>query len=415
VTTELSPAPGGVRPAGYKPGDQLHVTLGEIANRGMAIAHTPEGQAVFVLFGLPGEEVVIEIDRVHKDRMHAHVVEVIVPSRDRVQPLCPYFGTCGGCSFQHMTYEKQLDVKRGVVVETLRRIGRFEDAPVLPTLPSPDPWFYRNQARFSTNRWGDVGFTRRMSNRVIRIETCYIMQPAIRDAMPLLQGKGAGLHQIVLRASDRTGGMMIAPDLSDRGVALPSGQARLLEEVDGVEFRISPAAFFQVNTAQAERMARLVRARLALKPEDIVTDLYAGVGFFSKLIAPYCARIYAIEVSRQAAWDAAENLAGVENVSYVEGEVERALPYLLERPNKVLLDPSREGCAPAAVQAILDLEPERIVYVSCDPATLARDLRLMVDGGYRLLEVQPLDMFPQTYHVECVVTLIRKSEQFTRG
>jgi 23S rRNA (uracil1939-C5)-methyltransferase len=418
VTTDTSPSnPATVQPRrpGYKPGDQLRVTLGAVVNRGMTIAHTPEGQAILVSFGAPGEEVVVEIDRVHKDRITAHVAEILRPSPDRVTPLCPYFMTCGGCNYQHLSYEAQLELKREVVVETLRRIGRFDDAPVLPTMPSPSPWFYRNQARFSTNRWGDVGFTRRMSNHVIRIDTCYIVERPIREAIPRLQGKGAGLHQIVVRSSSASGALMVAPNLSGRGVDLPTGQSALVECVDGQEFYISPAVFFQVNTAQAENMARLVRERLDLRPDDVLADLYAGVGFFSKLLAPLCRTVYAVEISRQAAQDAAHNLAGVENVRYVEGEVERVLPTLPERPTKVLLDPSREGCAPAAVDAMLDAAPERIVYVSCDAATLARDLRRLVDGGYTLREVQPLDMFPQTFHVECVVALARHSAGLTRG
>lgn len=385
----------------------LRLTLESLGNRGVTIAHTAEGEAVLVSFGVPGEEVIVAVDRAHKDHLQAHVVEVLTPSPDRVPPLCPYFGACGGCNFQHIAYERQLALKREVVVETLRRIGHFTDVAVLPTLASPSPWFYRNQARFSTNRWGDVGFTRRMSSDALRIDTCYILEPAVRDTLPALQGKGAGLHQIVVRAGVNTGERLIAPDLAERGVAVPSGQAALNEVVAGQRFTISPSAFFQVNTAQAANMVRLVRERLALRPADALADLYAGVGFFSKILAADCRAIVAVEVSRQAADDAARNLAGVENVRYCMGEVEAVLPALTEAPTKILLDPSREGCTPAAVDAMLACAPERIVYVSCDAATLARDLRRLVDGGYVLHDVQPLDMFPQTFHVECIATLCR--------
>ncbi|HEY8819891.1 MAG TPA: TRAM domain-containing protein, partial [Dehalococcoidia bacterium] len=139
----------------------MRLTLGDLTNRGAAIAHTDEGQVVFVAYGAPGEEVVATIDRVQKDHLMAHVVEVIVPSRDRVLPLCPYFGACGGCNYQHLTYEAQLEAKRRIVIETLVRIGRLVDVPVQPTVPSPSPWFYRNQARLSCNQRGDVGFTQR--------------------------------------------------------------------------------------------------------------------------------------------------------------------------------------------------------------------------------------------------------------
>lgn len=391
----------------YRPGDQLHLTLGPITNRGPALAHTEEGQVVFVAYGVAGEEVVAEIDRVQRDHLMAHVVEIITPSRDRVQPLCPYFGTCGGCNYQHLPYERQLEIKRDIVVETLRRIGQIEGVAVPPTVPSPSPWFYRNQARFSTNHRGDIGFIRRASNRLLRIETCFIVEPAIRDLIPTLQGKGGGLHQIVVRAGVNSGDLMVLPDLSERGVSLATGQESLREVVGGAEFHISPSAFFQVNTPQAEKLVQLVRERLQLVPSDILADLYAGGGFFSKLFAPLCLQVVAIEVSQQAAKDAARNLTALANVRYIQGAVEAVLSSLAERPTKILLDPSRQGCEPAAIDAMIAASPERIVYVSCDAATLARDLRRLVDGGFTLVEVQPLDMFPQTFHTECIATLSR--------
>jgi len=393
---------------GNRQGDQLRLTLGDLTNGGAAIAHTDEGQVVFVAFGAPGEEVVATIDRVQKDHLMAHVVEVIVPSRDRVLPLCPYFGACGGCNYQHLTYEAQLEAKRRIVIETLVRIGRLVDVPVQPTVPSPSPWFYRNQARLSCNQRGDVGFTQRSSNRILPIDICYIVEPPIRDLIPLLHGKGAGLHQIVVRSGVNTGDLMVVPDLTDRGVGVPSGQDSLTETVAGAQFFISPAAFFQVNTPQAENMVRLVGERLRLGQEDILADLYAGGGFFSRIFAPRCRQVVAIEVSRQAADDAGRNLAGLENVRYIQATVEDALPNLPERPTRILLDPSRQGCEPVALDAMLEVGAERIVYVSCDAATLARDLRRLTDGGYELLEVQPLDMFPQTFHTECIATLVRE-------
>ena len=392
-------------PRRYGRGDLVRFTLGPITNRGQALAHTPEGQAVFVSFGAPGEEVVAAIDSVHKDRLTAHVVEVLIPSPGRVLPLCPYFGTCGGCNYQHLAYEVQLEVKRDVVVETLRRIGRFDALNVLPTLPSPSPWFYRNQMRLSTNRWGDVGLTRRLSHDVIPLNLCFIAHPSLGSLLPKLQGKGAGLHQIVLRTGVHTGDVMISPDLSDRGLSSVTGDSLITEVVAGKQFRISPSAFFQVNSEQAETMVRLLRALLRLNPADVLADLYAGVGFFSKLFAGECRDVYAVEVSPLAARDAEVNLDGLANVHYVLGEVEKVLPMLPAHPNKILLDPSREGCQPRAIDALIAAEPERLVYVSCDAATLARDLRRLVDGGFVLEEIQPLDMFPQTHHIECIAAL----------
>lgn len=394
----------------YRPGQMLRLTLGQMTNRGHCLAHTADGIAVFVAYGLPGEEVVAEVERAYREHLEAHVVEVIQSAPERIEPRCPYFGSCGGCNFQHIPYERQLELKREVVVETLRRIGRFEDVPVPAAIASPRPWEYRNQARFSTNREGTIGFTRRGSHRVERIDLCHIVEPAIRELIPRLQGRGAGLHQIVVRTGVNTGDLLINPDLSGRGVTIPTGQDWMSERVEGQPFDISASAFFQVNTRQAENMVRLVRERLQLGAEDVLADLYAGVGFFSKLLAPNCRAVVAIEVSKAAAENARRNLAGVANVAYQLGDVEKVLPFLVQRPNKVLLDPSREGCTPAAVDAILAIEPQRIVYISCDAATLARDLRRMVDGGYTLHEVQPLDMFPQTFHIECIATLTQRPD-----
>ena len=393
------------RRARLRLGDELQLTLGPFANRGACIAHTDDGLVVFVHFGIPGEEVIAEVLKAKKDHVEARVVEVLRPAPERVQPPCAYFGACGGCNFQHLPYERQLTLKREVVIETLARVGGLRGATVLPTIAAPSPWHYRNQARFSTNRWGDVGFTRRGTHSVLPIKRCHILQPALDDVLPLLQGKGAGLHQIVARCGVGTGDVLVAPDLRERGVELDASDESLRERVAGETFVVTPSSFFQVNTEQAERMVQLAGERLQLRDGDVLADLYAGGGFFSKIFAPRCASIEAIEISSLAAADARLNLAGVSNVRYHLGATEEVLPTLTARPNKVLLDPSREGCQPAALDAILALRPERIVYISCDVATLARDLARLVAGGAHLHEVQPLDMFPQTFHIESISTL----------
>ena len=399
------PTPAIAKRARPRIGDQLRLTLGPIANRGAAVARTDDGLVVFVHFGVPGEEVIAEVFKTKKDHVEARVVEVLRGAPERVQPRCEYFGVCGGCNFQHLPYERQLELKRAIVVETLARVGGLHDVEVRETIAAPSPWFYRNQARFSTNRWGEVGFTRRGTHYVLPIKTCYILQPPLRDLLPVLQGHGAGLHQIVARCGINSGDLLVAPNLADRGVEIAAATDCLTEQVAGEEFQISPSSFFQVNTEQAERMVALAAERLDLRADDVLADLYAGVGFFSKIFARRCTRVEAVEVSALAAIDARRNLAGIENVSYHLGATEDVLPAIVTRPNKILLDPSREGCAPAALDAMLALRPERIVYISCDVATLARDLARLVAGGATVHDVQPLDMFPQTYHIECIATL----------
>mgnify|MGYP001214781933 CR=1 FL=1 len=371
---------------------------------GAGLAHAPDGRVAFVAFAAPGELVEARIEREYADYFEAVTTRVIEPSPDRIEPRCALFGECGGCQLQHMAYPAQLAAKEAVVREQLRRIGKLDDAVVRPIAGAENPWAYRNHLRFSTGKkWGDVGYISRRGRGLLKVESCPIADPWVSGLLPKLQGLGAGLHQVQVRHSASTGSYLVNPAIP--GAPVETGQKSYRERLAGKEFLVSASAFFQVNSAQAERMVQLVGEALPERGRLLV-DGFAGVGTFAVIFAGRFERVLAIEESNSAARDSEANLRQAPNVEMLVGKVEDILPGLEERPDAIVLDPPRPGCAPQVLNAIREFRPKTVVYVSCNPATLARDLRILVDGGYRLEWVTPLDMFPQTGHIECVSRLV---------
>ena len=410
------------------------LTLTDLAFGGDAIGRL-DGRVVFVPYGLPGERVAVELTEERRDFARGRIVEVLEPSSARVEPPCPYYRAgCGGCQLQHLDYPAQLEFKRRVVVEQLRRLAHFGEAAELvrPTIGMVRPWEYRNHARFTVGRrFGELCFTYRGTHRLMRIDHCPIMQPAINETLARVQGRlvGFGAHQVQIRNGANSGELLINPALPP-AQELPSGQKAIEEELFGRRFRIAAPAFFQVNTrrearpipaglrppswplppdglSMAEILVLVVNDRLEHTGAGVLVDAYSGVGTFAILLAADARRVIGIEESSAAVKDARHNAAGLENVEFIEGRTEDVLPKLGVRPDAVVLDPARVGCQPAVLETLVELEVPRVVYVSCDPATLARDLAILTGRGFRLEHLQPLDMFPQTYHVECVALLTR--------
>ena len=367
-----------------------------------------DGQRINVFGGIPGEEVIARIVRYRRKRrryVSGLVTEVLRPSPHRVEPPCPYFGPCTGCQWQHIEYSHQLHLKRQAVQEQLRRYAELEDVPVSPTLASPQQFNYRNHARFTVRAQGSLGYVNRITRRFARVDECMLMDPWINGALTSLQRKCGETTQLSMRYGTKTGEWLIQPTLHDVEITLASGQTHYRERLLGRPFRIASPSFFQVNTRQTERLIELVRDRLRLTGREVLVDAYAGVGTFAALLAPLVRRVIAIEESPAAVKDAAINTLGIENLEYVQAKAEEALKGLDEDPEAVILDPPRAGCHRDVLDALVRQRPRRVVYVSCDPETLARDLRPLVQGGFRVEAVEPVDMFPQTHHVECVVTL----------
>ena len=389
----------------YSAGECLRLSLESWGPVGQTLA-THDDTEVRVFGGIPGEEVVAQVIKEQRDYVTARVVEVLRPSPHRTTAPCPYFGACTGCQWQHIGYEHQLTIKKQSVVDALERHGAFEAPPVSPTLAAPEQYGYRNHARFTIGRReGVLGFVNYQSRRFVPIPKCLLMCQWINDAMGKLQGRCGETTQISFRYGLNTGDYLIQPALKAQGIPLPSGQTHYQESLGGRRFRIASPSFFQVNTQQAERIVDLVREGLHLSGHELVVDAYAGVGTFAILLAPHTAKMIAIEESTSAVQDAAVNASGIDGIQFLQGKTEEVLSQIEDRPDGVILDPPRAGCHPMALEALVKLAPLRVVYVSCDPETLARDLKILCRGPFSLEIVQPVDMFPQTHHVECVAYL----------
>ncbi len=408
------------------------VTLGAMTRDGNVLAEIieqdedglPQKQTLQVAAGLPGERVTIAVEeptKPHAGKRKRHwkprpprvwICEIHESSPLRVAAPCPVFGTCGGCQLQHMQYSAQLAWKRSVVRELLREVGGFDDPPVLEAVPCESPWHYRNHMRFSVNRQGQAGLTARGTHRVLPLSACPIAHEHINAVLEVLSVLSNPRPQVLIRCGTATNQVLLQPvptpeiaqRLLDAGLDV---RTETMEEVlAGETFRIRPSSFFQTNTRQAEKMVQMVRDGFLNQPKTII-DAYCGVGTFALLLARRCDKVIAIEESASAIKDASENLRDVQNVEIRKGKVEDLLPDLAYQVDGLVIDPPRAGCQPIVLDALIQHPVARVVYVSCEPATLARDLRILchTHATYRLCSVQPLDMFPQTAHIECVAVL----------
>lgn len=414
------------------------VTLGALTREGHAQAEVSEQdeaghhytRLLHVPAGLPGECVTIAVEAPPQPRAgrrrrrwkprppRVWITEVHQPSPLRVEALCPVFGTCGGCQLQHMPYPAQLEWKREVVWQLLHDIGGFEDPPLQATMPCDIPWHYRNHMRFSVNRLGQPGLTARGSHRVLPLTECPIAHEQINRVLKVLSQHVNPQPQALIRcatASNQvliqpTQGEQVAQQLAETGLELRT--ETMEETLAGTTFRIRPSSFFQTNTAQAEKMAQIVLSGLLSSPIALtasltIIDAYCGVGTFALLLARHVGKVIAIEESASAIKDAQWNARDVDNIEILKGKVEDILPTLSSQIDGFVIDPPRAGCQQIVLDALIQHPVARIVYVSCDPSTLARDLDILCHQhpSYRLCSVQPLDMFPQTAHIECIAVL----------
>ncbi len=404
--------------------DTITFQLTTMAHGGDALGRH-EGKVIFVPYALPDEVVRVEITNDKGHYAFGRLVEVLEPSPDRVEPTCPYFGQegCGGCQWQHIDYQAQVRLKARIVADQLERIGKIEEPPMQPPLAAPSAWSYRNHAQFHPAPGANLGFQKATGDEVMAIERCPILHPLLADLYAILDLTDLpGLVRLVMRAGTATGDRLIAFEMEeDRPPALETdepvscvlmlsegGHANLIgdnyitEQVAGHTYRISASSFFQVNTSQAAELVRLVLDYLDLQGDETVLDAYCGVGLFTTHLAEQAGLVIGVESAPAAVDDLLENTTEVDNVEIIEGAVEDVLPDVSVSLDAAVVDPPRGGLDRFALDALVDRGPSRIVYVSCDPATLGRDAKRLMRDGYRLIEVQPVDMFPQTYHIESV-------------
>lgn len=451
----------------WQQGQMLELTIDNLSNRGDGVGRW-EDRVVFVADTAPGDRVRSRLTRLKTTHGFGKLLKVLAPSALRVRPACIVADKCGGCQWQHVAYGAQLAAKRQQIIDALRRVGELTDLPeslVAPVL-ADRLLAYRNKVTYPLARASDgtvkAGYYRKGSHQLINLNQCPVqderLNPLLANLKRDIQRRGWSIYQetqhrgklrhLSFRIGHHTGQILLTlvsteplDDLESQaqewlaaypemvGVCLNlnpaktnaifgpqtrcvAGQPYLEESFAGLRFQIRSTTFFQVNTVQAERLVQLMLTELNLQGTETVVDVYCGVGTLTLPLAQRVASCIGIESQPEAVAQAKQNavLNGLQNTNFYVGKAETPLAELLAggiRPDIVMLDPPRKGCDPAVLEALLQLKPGRIAYMSCNPATLARDLKhLCGAGGYRLTKVQPADFFPQTAHVECVAFLI---------
>ncbi|MFZ6031600.1 MAG: class I SAM-dependent RNA methyltransferase [Chloroflexota bacterium] len=414
--------------------DTYELTLTTFTYGGDCLGRIPDGRACFVPYALPGEHVRVRIVEEKRGHVRAELLAVLEPSAERISPRCPHHFAlshhqaaterwCGGCHYQHLPYAAQLQAKTGILRDQLERIGRIANPVLQPIVASPQAWNYRNYIQFHLSEEGRLGFEGKAldgSTGILPIRECHLPEETINATWPQLDlAPTPGLARIGLRLSGDDDVLLLlesaealefdvenlpvsAVQIGPAGSMVLAGSDYFFIDVLDRSFRVSAESFFQVNTPLAAAMVEHVLANLPLTPATTLLDAYCGVGLFSAFLAPRVARLIGVELSPSACDDFSSNLDEFDNVDLYQAAAEEVLPALEVRPDIVLVDPPRAGLAPRARQAILAMAPTHIAYISCDPATLARDARHISESGYRLRQITPFDLFPQTYHIESI-------------
>ncbi len=452
----------------WKKNDKIEVSIEDMSETGEGIGKT-DGFTWFIKDTVIGDQVEAKAMKVKKSYGFARLERIIKASENRVEPLCPVARQCGGCQLQSMDYEEQLRYKQNKIYNNLVRIGGFTDIPMLPIMGMDEPWRYRNKAQFpwGTDKEGNLitGFYAGRTHSIIPCDDCLLgieeNQAVLKrmkaymeqyDLRPYDEETQKGLiRHILIRKGFKTGELMVcqvingktlphSEELVKRLLEIPGmksisfsinreqtnvimgnqvenlyGPGYIIDYIGDVKYQISPLSFYQVNPVQTEKLYGTALEYAGLTGEETVWDLYCGIGTISLFLAQKAKKVYGVEIVPQAIEDARENakINGIENVEFFGGKAEEVLPEQFEK-NKVyadviVVDPPRKGCDQVCLDTIVKMAPKRVVYVSCDSATLARDLKYLAGNGYEVVKVRGCDMFGHSGHVETVVLLERKA------
>jgi len=420
-------------------GKKLKLECLRLLSDGSGIGYM-NGIATFVSGILPGETGEVEVYDAKKKWQRARLLSIINRSPERIDAPCSVFEGCGGCQLQHTTYDETLIWKQHWVEDALSRIGKI-NVEVKPVIGMTNPWRYRNKARLHREPTGKLGYYKEKSKDLVHFSDCLLLSERMNRWIRLTEEFFADgfeeIHTLTFRENTRGEGLLLLEgpptkvlsavdnreffeELFKEGVrsvwgtdsegdlALVWGEEAFSQSIRDMIFDVSPLSFFQVNPLQTDVLYSHVLAGAALTGDEIVWDLYSGIGTLSVALALKARKVTGIEENPYAVEDAIQNAVNnnaVGHVEFLKGKVESRMMKLDEQPDVVVLDPPRTGMHPIVVQRLLELKPQRIIYVSCDPGTLARDLGVLTQGGYGVASVQPVDMFPWTQHVECVVEL----------
>ena len=448
----------------WRQGQVIDLTIDDLSSGGDGVGRW-QNRVVFVANAVPGDKLQVRLTRVKPTYGYGKQLQLLEASADRIRPACIVADKCGGCHWQAVAYQKQLQAKELQVESALQRIGSFEKIPMQPILGASQPLGYRNKVTYPLARGSEgavkAGYYRQGTHKIVNLNQCPIqhetLNPLLMSAKAAIQKRGWSLynekkHQgrlrhLGLRIGHHTGQALLTlvttgylPDIKEQadqwlsehtdlvGVCLNinsertnrvfgdetrclAGQSYLEEVFLGLRLHIQPTTFFQVNTLQAETLIKAILAQLNLQGNETVIDAYCGIGTLSLPLAQRSQRCIGIEVQAEAVAQARQNAAlnGLHNAEFFAGAVEQLLLEVshqqLAPVDVVVLDPPRKGCDRNVLESLVKITPGRIIYMSCNPATLARDLKILCSSGYRLTRVQPADFFPQTAHVECVAFL----------